>query len=153
MANLAQTVNVLQSLILTKGPQMVLTPTYHVFDLFQVHQDAKWLPINLQSPDYSFGGESIPAVNASASQDKSGAVHISLVNLDPNNKITVSAAIASLNKTQVSGRVLTSGHFTDINSFDQPNKVKIEAFQDAKLQGGNLQVTLPPSSVVVLELK
>lgn len=153
MANLAQTVNVLQSLILTKGPQMVLTPTYHVFDLYQVHQDAKWLPIALQSPDYSFGGESIPAVNASATQDKSGAVHISLVNLDPSKKITVSASIASLNKTQVSGRVLTSGHFTDINSFDQPNKVKIEAFQDAKLQGGNLQVTLPPSSVVVLELK
>jgi alpha-N-arabinofuranosidase len=69
MANLAQTVNVLQSLILTKGSQMILTPTYFVFDLFKVHQNATLLPIKLSSPDYVSGNGRIAAVNASASVD------------------------------------------------------------------------------------
>ncbi|HLG40781.1 MAG TPA: alpha-L-arabinofuranosidase C-terminal domain-containing protein, partial [Chitinophagaceae bacterium] len=69
IANLAQTINVLQALVLTKGNQMLLTPTYHVFDMYKVHQDAKWLPVNFNSPDYVSESEKIPAVNISASQD------------------------------------------------------------------------------------
>ncbi len=83
MGNLAQTVNVLQSLVLTKGAKMVLTPTYYVFDMYKVHQDAKLLPIKLSSPDYVSGNDHLPAVNASASIDSTGAIHISLVNIDP----------------------------------------------------------------------
>ena len=153
MANLAQAVNVLQSLILTRGTAMVLTPTYYVFDLYKVHQDARRLPIVLNSPDYTFQGQTIPAVNASASQDKDGLVHISLVNLDPSRAVTVSADVQDLHKGAVSGRVLTSEHFTDINTFEQPDKVKPGTFAGAQLSGGSLSVTLPPSSVVVLELK
>jgi alpha-L-arabinofuranosidase len=153
MANLAQAVNVLQSLVLTKGNLMVLTPTYYVFDLYKVHQDAKWLALELHSPDYSFQGESIPAVNASASQDASGVVHISLVNLDPSRKITVAADIQALGKHAVSGQVLTSGHFTDVNTFEAPDKVHVAVFSGASINGATLGVTLPPSSVVVLELK
>ena len=83
MANLAQTVNVLQALILTKGHQMLLTPTYHVFDLYKVHQDAKLLPLQISAaPDYTVDGQKLPALNVSASLDSTGAVHISLVNLD-----------------------------------------------------------------------
>jgi len=82
MANLAQTVNVLQSIVLTQGNKMLLTPTYYVFDLYKVHQDAKLLPIEIASPDYVSGDAKIPAVNVSASQDSTGAVHISLVNID-----------------------------------------------------------------------
>jgi alpha-N-arabinofuranosidase len=152
MANLAQTVNVLQSLILTKGRQMVLTPTYHVFDLYKVHQDAQWLPIQLISPSYTFQGQSIAAVNASASRDKDGAVHISLVNLDPARKITVSATIAGLAGNTATGLVLTSDKFTDVNTFEQPDKVHPVAFKDFSDNGGQLSVTLPPASVVVMEL-
>lgn len=47
MANIAQIVNVLQSMILTKGKDMVLTPTYHVFEMYKVHQDATFLPMDL----------------------------------------------------------------------------------------------------------
>src|ERR1700761_1490432 len=74
MANLAQTVNVLQALILTDKDKLLLTPTYHVFDLYKVHQDARLLAIRVSSPDYSYGGEKIPAVNVSASRDSAGAV-------------------------------------------------------------------------------
>src|SRR6185437_4863813 len=90
MANLAQTVNVLQSLILTDKEKMLLTPTYHIFDMYKVHQDAAYLPIKLISPYYTSGTQRIEAVNASASKDASGKIHISLVNLDPNKTATIS---------------------------------------------------------------
>jgi alpha-N-arabinofuranosidase len=151
-AALAQTVNVLQSLILTDKDKMLLTPTYHVFDMYKVHQDAKYLPVTFKSPEYMVNGKSIPAVNISASEDASGKVHISLVNLDLHNSIDVSAGLGSINWKKVSGQVLTSANITDINTFAQPDKLQPRPFNGAKKQGGNLAVTLPPKSVVVLEL-
>lgn len=153
MAELAQTVNVLQALILTEKEKMLLTPTYHVFDLYKVHHDAQYLPIQLNSPAYTSGNEQIPAVNASASLDSTGAIHISLVNLNPSQKITVSTTFQQAKWKAVTGQVLTSGKTTDVNTFGQPNKVHIEKFSGAKKQGDNLVVELPPASVVVLELK
>ncbi len=82
-ANIAQTINVLQAMILTKGEQMILTPTYHVFEMYKVHQDATLLPINLEEGTYTYGGESTGAVSASASRDSQGRIHITLVNMDP----------------------------------------------------------------------
>jgi alpha-L-arabinofuranosidase len=153
MANLAQTVNVLQALILTEGNKMLLTPTYHVFDLYKVHQDAKWLPVKLESPDYFMGTDKIPAVNVSASQDSTGAIHISLVNLDHSKKITVRTTLNGLNWKTIEGQVLTSGKFTDINTFAQPDMVKPARFMGAKKEGNELVVELPAHSLVVLELK
>ena len=153
LANLAQTVNVLQALVLTRGSQMLVTPTYHVFDLYKVHQDAKLLPIQITSPDYTSGTEKIPAVNASASLDSTGAIHISLVNLDPNNKITVRAAMNGSNWKTVDGLVLTSAKVTDINTFEKADTVKPAKFSAAKKDGNELVVELPAKSVVVLELK
>jgi alpha-N-arabinofuranosidase len=153
MANLAQTINVLQALILTKGKQILLTPTYHIFDLYKVHQDAKLLPVNFNSPDYTNGENKIPAVNISASLDSTGAVHISLVNLDPNKKITIRTALAGINWKTVTGQILTSKKLTDINSFENPNNIKIAGFSGAKKEGDQLVVELPGQSVVVLELK
>ncbi|MCC3158564.1 alpha-N-arabinofuranosidase [Hymenobacter sp. 15J16-1T3B] len=151
-ANLAQAVNVLQALILTDKEKMLLTPTYHVFDLYQVHQDAEWLPLQFQSPDYAFGSEKIPALNASASRDKTGAVHLSLVNLDPGNALTLEAALPGVTWKTVTGRVLTAPKVNDYNSFDQPAVVQPAAFKGAQKRGDKLRVTLPPKSVVVLQL-
>jgi alpha-L-arabinofuranosidase len=153
MAALAQTVNVLQSLILTEKDKMLLTPTYYVFDLYKVHQDAQSLVIQLASPDYVYGGRRIQAVNASASRDSSGAIHISLVNLDPTNKITVRAGLPGISFSSVSGQVLTSEKFTDINRFDQPGKVKPADFTGARKEGEDVVVEMPAKSIVVLELK
>jgi alpha-L-arabinofuranosidase len=153
MAALAQTVNVLQSLILTDKDKMLLTPTYYVFDLYKVHQDAQSLVVQLASPDYVYGGRRIPAVNASASRDSSGAIHISLVNLDPSNKITVRAGLRGIAFSGVSGQVLTSGNFADINNFDQPAKVKPAVFAGARKEGDDVVVEMPAKSIVVLELK
>jgi alpha-L-arabinofuranosidase len=154
MANLAQTVNVLQSLILTKGSRMLLTPTYHVFDLYKVHQDARRIPVTLVSPSYTFRGQSIAAVNASASSDKDGVVHVSLVNLNPSQTITVAVALPGMPTRTLSGLLLTSHQVSDINTFEQPDKIHPVPFtQVTRTTGGGLTVALPPASVVVLELK
>ncbi|HEX6180258.1 MAG TPA: alpha-N-arabinofuranosidase [Chitinophagaceae bacterium] len=152
LANLAQTVNVLQALILTKGAQMLLTPTYHVFDLYKVHHDAKLIPVQFQSPDYVNGDQKLPALNVSASKDSTGAVHISLVNIDANKPISVQTTIEG-NWKSVTASILTSEKVNDYNSFDQPNKVSIKPFNGVKLQGGKLSIDLPAKSVVVVELK
>ncbi|TSD63471.1 alpha-N-arabinofuranosidase [Inquilinus sp. KBS0705] len=152
MAALAQTINVLQALILTDKSKMLLTPTYHVFDMYKVHQDAKYLNIKLNSPDYEVDGKSIPAVNASASQDAAGKVHISLVNLDLNKSVTISTALKDIKWTNVKGEILTSAQITDINTFDQPNKLQLHSFNGAKKDGDKLTVVVPAKSVVTLEL-
>ena len=153
MANLAQTINVLQALILTKGRQILLTPTYHIFDMYKVHQDAKLLPVNFSSPDFVSEGKKIPAVNISASLDAAGAVHISIVNLDPNKKISIRTSLPGIQWKSVSGQILTSKKLTDINSFEKPNNIQVATFNGAKKDGDQLVLELPAQSVVVLELK
>lgn len=153
MANLAQTVNVLQALVLTQGNQMLLTPTYHVFDMFKTHHDAKWLPVQFASPDYSIGTEKIPAVNISASQDSTGITTLTLVNLDASNAINIRTVLNGINWKSVEGEVLTSAKFTDINTFESKNLVVPKAFSGAKKEGNELVVNLPKLSLVVLRLK
>jgi alpha-N-arabinofuranosidase len=153
MANLAQTVNVLQAVILTNQEKMLLTPTYHVMEMYNVHQDATMLPLQLKTNDYVLGNEKLPAVSASASKDKNGTAHVSLVNIDASKPQTVTIDVRGLNIKTVSGRILTSKSLQDYNSFDQPTKIQPAAFNGAKLNGNSLQVQLPPFSVVVLALK
>ena len=82
MANLAQVVNVLQAVILTDKEKMILTPTYHVMNMYKAHQDAQLLPVSFENTAYSWGDEKLPALSISASLDKNGSVHISLANID-----------------------------------------------------------------------
>lgn len=153
VANLAQSINVLQALILTKGRQMLLTPTYHVFDLYQVHQDAKYLPVQFSSPDYTLGEEKIPALNASASQDSTGAIHITLVNLNPTKTLSIKTNLNGLQFQSIKGSMVTSQKLTDINTFEQPESIRVLPFAGARKQGNNLEIDLPAKSVVMLELK
>jgi len=153
MANLAQTVNVLQALVLTDKEKMLLTPTYHVFDLFKVHQDAKYLPVNLKSPDYKSGDKKLPAINVSASTDSIGVTHISLVNINPSKKIETVIYLSDITAKTVGGQILTAAELTSINTFDKPGTVHIDKFTGFKKNGNVLNVTLPAKSIVVLELK
>jgi len=153
MANLAQSVNVLQALILTEGEKMLLTPTYYVFDLYKVHQDAKWLPVKIESPYYRFGKDSIQSVNVSASVDSQKVTHITLVNLDPRQEIPVVINPGNKNFSSIDGQVLASGKYTDFNTFDNPGAITVRAFSNFQQQGGSVTVNMPPNSVVMLELK
>lgn len=153
LANIAQTVNVLQAVVLTEGAKMVLTPTYHVFEMYNVHHDALMLPVDVKCADYSFGNEKLPAVSASASKDKAGLVHISLANIDANKSQEVTLSLRGMKAANVLGRILSSSKVQDFNSFDNANKVQPKTFTGSTLKGDELKVTLPPASVVVLELK
>ncbi len=153
MANLAQTINVLQAVILTNEQKLLLTPTYHVMEMYSVHQDATLLPLDLKTNQYSLNNESLPAISASASKDAQGLTHISLVNVDANNAQEVSVDIRGAKFTSVTGRILTSQKVQDFNTFEQADKVKPVVFKDASLSSSTLKVKLPAHSVVVLELK
>ena len=152
MTNIAQMINVLQAMILTDGDKMVLTPTYHVFEMFNVHQGATALPVKLTTPDYAFDGQAIPSVSASASRDTAGRVHLSLVNTDPHNPIVVDCSLDGVTTNAVSGRILTAPAIDSVNTFASPDTVASQPFTVARLDGHRLTVTLPAKSVVVLEL-
>jgi len=152
MTNIAQTINVLQAMVLTDGPRMVLTPSYHVFEMYTVHQDATALPVTLTTPDYAFGDSKVPAVSASASRDAAGKVHVSLANAHPHAAITVACTVTGHRAAKVTGRVLTAAAMDAHNTFAAPDTVKPAPFTGATLTGDQLTVTLPAKSVVVLEL-
>lgn len=153
MANLAQTINVLQAVLLTNEEKMILTPTYHVMEMYNVHQDAKLLPITIKTKDYMLGNKKLPAVSCSASKDSLGVTHISLVNIDAKNAQDITVNLKGGKYSGVTGRILASGKIQDYNTFENPDKVKPAAFSGASLKGSSLAVKLPPCSVVVLELK
>jgi alpha-N-arabinofuranosidase len=152
MANIAQTINVLQAMILTDKEKMILTPSYHVFEMLKVHQGATSLALDLKSPDYVMGAEKIPTVSASASRDSAGKVHVSLANTNPNSAVTVSCTLAGVSAKSVTGRVLTAATMDARNTFAAPEAVKPQAFDGAKFDGDKLTVALPAKSVVILEL-
>jgi alpha-N-arabinofuranosidase len=153
MANLAQTINVLQAVILTKEEKMVLTPTYHVMEMYKVHQDALLLPLTVASNDYVMGDKKIRAVSASASKDKTGIIHISLVNMDASKIQDIRIELGGITATTVSGRILRSEKLQDHNSFDNPQMVKPVAFNNAIMGEDHISLQIPPFSVVVLALK
>jgi alpha-N-arabinofuranosidase len=153
MANLAQCVNVLQSVILTNKEKMILTPTYHVMEMYNVHQDALMLPLTVTSNDYSLGEKKLKAISSSASKDKNGIVHISLVNIDAGKEQEVTIDLEGLSAKSVTGRILRSGKLQDHNTFDNPDKIKPVVFTNVTLNGTSLSTKIPPFSVVVLEIK
>ena len=152
MANIAQTVNVLQAMVLTQKEQMLLTPSYHVFEMYAVHQDATKTPVDVQSERYEFADYSVPAVSASASVDGDGKLHITLSNANPHKDIPVSAFVRGMQASRVQGRVLQADAMDAHNTFAQPNAVKPQAFTGAKVTGDGLEICMPKMSVVAIEL-
>jgi alpha-L-arabinofuranosidase len=153
MTNIAQMVNVLQAMILTKGPQMVLTPTYHVFHMFRPFQDATLLPTELQAPRYTLGSESVPGISVSAARTATGAIAVALVNLDPRKATPVTLSIAGAKARTVTGEILTATALDAHNTFESPDAVKPAPFTGAVLKDSKLSLSLPAKSVVVLSLQ
>lgn len=152
VANLAQMINVLQSVILTKDEKMVLTPTYHVFRMFRVHQEARLLKTDLTCENYNFGERNIPAISASASVDADNKLHISLANLNPNKKITVICPVIGDTYKTITGEILTADEMNAMNTFEKPDLVKPGAFKGFTYKDGIVSIDMPAKSVVVLEL-
>jgi len=153
MANLAQIINVLQAVILTKDDKMILTPTYHVMEMYNIHQDATMLPLTVQTNMYKMENRQLPAVSCSASKNKEGVTHISLTNVHAKEAQEITIDLRGAKYSSVSGRVLTAATLQDHNTFENPEKIKPTAFNGATLSNNQLKVKVPPFSVVVLALK
>ncbi|HYO10644.1 MAG TPA: alpha-N-arabinofuranosidase [Tepidisphaeraceae bacterium] len=172
MANIAQTVNVLQAMALTEGAKMLLTPTYHVFDLYKVHQGATLVPTHVSAADYDMPGAdrptihgpgagqpaediraAIPQISASASRDeKSRKLNVSIVNLHHDQAATLAVDVRGRDVTDVSGRIVAGPAMNAMNTFDKPDLVKAQVFDAFKVAKTGITVELPARSVVVLEL-
>ncbi len=153
MANIAQTVNVLQAMVLTEGEQMILTPSYHVFDLFAPHQDAALIQIEVETADYVFSGETVPGLSVSASMTRDGALMMTIANPDPNADVQARVDLGAHMPTKVSGRILTSARMNDYNDFKDGDKVRPRAYTGASFEAGALRLHLPKMSVVAVELR
>lgn len=152
MANIAQMVNVLQAMILTDGPKMVLTPTYHIFDMYKVHQGAEALPFEIKTPDHNFEGKSLPIVSATATR-KDGAMHVSIVNSSLTDPVKITAKLDGVSATSAEATILTGKEVTSHNTFNHPNEVAPQPFPGVQLRGEELDLTIPAKSVITITCK
>ncbi|GIN12321.1 intracellular exo-alpha-L-arabinofuranosidase 2 [Shouchella clausii] len=152
MANIAQMVNVLQAMILTEGERMLRTPTYHVFNMYKVHQDATRLEVKADAGLYRFDDQELPAMTVTASKDSNGAIHISICHLDPNDAASLALKLEGIEKplsaANVSGELLTANELNAHNTFEQPNKVEPVAYVPTSVSGQELKLDVPPSAVL-----
>lgn len=153
MANIAQIVNVLQAMILTDGPKMVLTPTYHVFNMYKPHMGAAFLPIDIQCDSLESNKRKFPSVSASASRDAKGSIHITLANINPDKSQKISIDLIAGKISKVSGTILTAKSLNSYNSFENQNIVVPKAFEDIKLTSNGLFLNMPAQSIISIEVK
>jgi alpha-N-arabinofuranosidase len=152
MANIAQTNNVLQAMILTNGEKMIVTPTYHVFEMYKVHQGAKMLPTDLTCNPYKNNSQTLPSLTTSASRDNSGTIHISICNLDPEMPAELRCQLKGHRPNKVTARVLTADAMNAHNTFEKPNAITPTELNGIDIENDNVLVTLPSKSVVVLSI-
>ena len=147
MANLAQTVNVLQSVILTEGDKMVLTPTYHVFDLYKAHQEGTLVPVHVDADN---SAEGVKRVSASASL-KGDVLTVTLANTSATESCEVPLSLCGAKPAKAEGRVL-AGEMHAKNDFSA-SPVAIAPLTSITLSSDEVRVTLPACSVAEITIQ
>lgn len=152
MTNMAQTINVLQALILTEGPNMCCTPTYHVYDLLSGHRDGKVLPVEAQIPvTTTKDGHAVPAASLSATE-KDGELTLSMVNTSLDETINLSVALdCGAADQELTIRMLTADNVRAHNTPKEPDTVKPTDVQ-AAITSGKLSLILPPFTVASVQV-
>jgi alpha-N-arabinofuranosidase len=153
MANLAQMVNVLQSLILTEREKMLLTPTYHVFDLYQAHQGATLLPSEVTAPELVSGDAKFPSISASASRTADGKITLSVVNLDAADGRKIEIDLDGARVRAARGRVITAQAMDARPAFGAADPLVPRPLEGVAVRGGKVTLAAPSKSVVVLEIQ
>ena len=152
MANIAQIVNVLQAMILTKGSEIVLTPTYHVFRMYNVHQDAAFVPTESNAATMvAPSGRIMPEASVTASRDAAGKLHVSIANPLHNEAQTITLNFDSLKPKNITGEVLAAPTIQSYNDFGKEPAVAPKPFTAFKKNGKSVTLTVPAASVVCLE--
>jgi alpha-N-arabinofuranosidase len=145
----------LQALVLTEGDRFLLTPTYHVFDLYKAHQGATLLETTIeQAATYGNGNERLPQVSFSASEDAQGRINITLCNLDSQAPASVGMALKGRGDSgTVSGSTLTAPDMHAHNTFDNPDTLRPVEVPGLAISGGELNIELAPMSVTLLTIE
>ena len=149
MANIAQTVNVLQAVILTDADKMVLTPTYYVFKMFKDHQENTLLGSyittdTIESKDID---RSCPQLIESASVDGNGIIYSTIANASASKASKIKCQIADTKVKSIRAEIIT-GDIHAKNDFDNDNVVKTVEFNDFRKLSDGFTATIPPCSVV-----
>lgn len=132
---------------------MILTPTYHVFEMYTPHHDATLLPTDLNCADYTHGTNRIPALSVSASKAKDGGITVTLCNLHPTTAADLTAELPGVKVSQITGRILTAPTIQAHNTFAAPETVKPADFTGFELRAEGFVTKLPARSVVRLTVK
>ncbi|MDE6491196.1 MAG: alpha-N-arabinofuranosidase, partial [Muribaculaceae bacterium] len=152
MANIAQVANVLQSMVLTRDADMVLTPTYYVFKMYTPHQGAVNIPVNVDCIERVVRDRRIvPAVSATASH-RNGTMTISIANTDLNDEAEIEIPLTGTKARKATGEILTSSNIGDYNDFGTPDKVSLKPFDKVKIDKGMLKTRIPARSIVTLSI-
>jgi len=152
MANIAQMVNVLQSMILTDKEKMVLTPTYYVFKMYVPFQDATFVPVSYNAGSYTHGDITLPRVDAIAAKGSDGKLWLEVTNVDPDQPVEIEAGLAGITAKSATGQTLTAPKVDSVNTFDAPSTVVPKPIS-AKVQEGKVILQLPPKSVTVVSVE
>jgi alpha-L-arabinofuranosidase len=153
MANIAQMINVLQSMIMTDKEKMVLTPTYYIYKMYVPFQDASIVPVTFDAGTYTHGDVTLPRMDAIAAKDASGKLWLAITNVDPNQPAEIDASFAGgVAMKSASGETLTAPKVDSVNTFDAPSTVTPKPVT-ANVQGGKLTLKLEPKSVTVLSIE
>ncbi|MDE2303001.1 MAG: alpha-N-arabinofuranosidase [Sphingomonadales bacterium] len=152
MANIAQMANVLQSMVLTDGPKMVLTPTYYVFRMYVPFQDARAIPVDAEAGDYHFGAVTLPRLDAIAARAKDGHIWLALTNIDPAQAVDIAADGAGFAARAATGEVLSAERIDTVNEFGKPAAVAPRPVRFTA-HGGRLTLHLPARSITVVMLE
>ena len=148
MANIAQMVNVLQSVLLTEGNKMVLTPTYHVFNMYKNHQEAQLLDSYLETEMIGIEDDrKVPNLHESVSIDSEGKINITINNLSLTDAYDVESVLVDRKVNSVKAQILNAD-MNAYNTFDNPDAVKPVEFNDFKITEEGLNFKIPACSVI-----
>ena len=153
MAALAQMVNVLQSVLLTEGGQMIKTPTYHVMYMYRHHQGADLLESTLTGAGEIGPDEwKVPKITESVSMDKDGVITVTMNNLSVEASEKVEIQLANRGYHVVEARIVTDSDMHAHNTFEAPDTVTEKDFAAYEETENGLNVTMPANSVIELRL-
>jgi alpha-N-arabinofuranosidase len=152
MANIAQMINVLQSMVMTDKEKMVLTPTYYVFKMYVPFQDATFLPVTFNAGSYTQGDITLPRVDAIAAKDATGKLWLEITNVDPNQPVDIEVSLSGVTAKSAAGETLTAPKVDSVNTFNAPKTVMPKPIT-AKVAAGKLTLTLEPKSVTVVSVE
>jgi len=152
MANIAQTINVLQAMCLTDGPRMFRTPTHHVYAMYAAHQGGESAPVRAECDsifEHRYAGirQPLPRIAGSASV-KDGLLTVSITNTHPTEDVTVTLDVRGRQAAAEGLRTLAAADIHAHNDFDSPDRVQPA---DGELDG--LTLHLPPASVNVATIR